>query len=264
MRTFLGRGAVLLAIALGVSCSPLPLAPTRQAAETLPFVRDFESGGLSGLYTETARTGSPSVVPGQGYLGSSGLVVEVDPADLVNNGNRAEVALYNLSPYGETLFYGWRFFIPASDPDGFQWQILAQWYQLPDFPKGETFDFFYAHPPVHLVYVPGFLEIKTTVGGERTLGRTAISKGVWHSVVFEIRFRTDERGFVQTWVDGAPVTASNGTDFRTYGATLHNRAGTYLKLGLYRGYVNQTQASSANTVVLDNLAVGRTYAEVMP
>ncbi len=255
---------VFLVSLLLASCSDLPINMPREVVIPLPILKDFEASDFDGFYLETASADSATIVPILGYLGSKAAKMSVAPGQIVNNGNRSELALYNVAPYGDTVFFGWRFFIPLSDPDDFQWQILSQWYQLPDFVHGETFDFNFPHPPVDFVYVPGFVEIFTNVGGEKRQVQKPITKGAWHLMVFEIKFSDAEDGYLQAWLDGTAITPDNGTDNRLYHPTLHNRAGCYWKLGLYRGLNNTGQAPSANTVYLDNVAVGRSYAEVSP
>ena len=250
------------------SCSLTPVNTPLPFELQLPIFKNFELGTLEGFYPELPTLSNAQMVTpppgGPLNLGTQSLQLTVAPGQEVNHGNRAEVALYQVGQYGSTVFFGWRFYIPTGDPDSFTWQIMAQWYQLPDFWKGENFDAFFAHPPVVFTYTPGFVEVQTSVGGEVTLGKTPITKGNWHSVVYEICFRDDAQGFVQVWVDGIPLTPSNGTDNRVYRPTLHNRAGTYWKLGLYRGIPSQTQAPTTNSVILDNIAVGSTYNEVLP
>ncbi len=65
--------------------------------------------------------------------GALALLCRMEPGDVANHGNRAELARYNVAQYGDEVWYGWDIFIPPDDPDGFGWQIIAQWYQLPDF-----------------------------------------------------------------------------------------------------------------------------------
>jgi hypothetical protein len=190
----------------------------------------------------------------------------VAPEDDVANGNRSELSVFDCAPYGATVCYRFSFFIPSDDPDDFKWQILSQIYQLPDYLRGETFDLFYQHPPVTVTYVPGFLELKLTVGPkEITAAKVAITKGAWHTLVLQVKLTDDNSGYVEVSLDGTAKTFDNGST-RYQHPTLHNRAGAYWKMGLYRGHrgTDAEQAKSTNSVYLDEIRVGSTLAEVYP
>ena len=54
------------------------------------------------------------------------------------------------------------------------------------------------------------------------------------------------------YVDGKPVTAFNGVDYKHYGLNVHNEVGNFLKVGLYR----DRRATQVNSVYIDNLTIG--------
>ncbi|MEK6793562.1 MAG: polysaccharide lyase [Spirochaetota bacterium] len=252
----------MLLFAIACMRTPVYEPTARTASRTF----DFETGTFAGIYTnETPRPSAAQIVSSPA-LGSYAAKITVAPEDVVANGNRSELAIYDCAPYGATVFFRFCFYIPVGDPDGFQWQIIAQLYQLPDFQHGETFDYWYPHPPVTAVYVPGYLEIHMNVGSELVVARTPITKGVWYTNVMEIYFRDDASGYVEVLVNGTPITPANGGNHRYYRATLHNKAGCYFKTGLYRGTpgASATQARSTNTIYIDDIRIGSTLAEVYP
>ncbi|MBI4976281.1 MAG: heparin lyase I family protein [Spirochaetes bacterium] len=227
---------------------------------------NFENGTFAGMYTNEVPGPAAAVIQSAIAIGSNAAKITVKPEDIVANGNRSELAIYDCAPYGATVFYRFCFYIPAGDPDDFKWQIITQLYQLPDFERGETFDWFYQHPPVYMTYVPGYIELKLTVGGEITAARTPVTKGVWHTNVLEVKLSDDGRGYVEARLDGIPYTPQSGSTYRYSHATLHNRAGAYWKLGLYRGHpvTDAGQAKSTNTIYLDDIRIGSTLGEVYP
>jgi len=260
-RTTFLTGLVLIA-ALGASCSDLPMSGGTFTSGNFPINLNFDNNSFGVLYKEAASVASIAIVPAPaGITGGSGTnccKLVVTPQDLANNGNRSELAAYHTGNYGQTMYFGWDLAVPADDPDNYQWQIAGQWYQLPDFERGETFDYWGAHPPVHIVLVPGKVQLKTTVGGDRQRAEKSFSKGVWHRLIVGIRFSDDASGSIEAWLDGQALLDS---PLRTQ--TLWNKAGTYFKFGLYRGSPGQTQASGTNTIYVDNLKIARSKAEVL-
>jgi hypothetical protein len=250
-------------IALASACSLAPLNEPYEGVD-LPFEDGFESGSASAFHMELPSSGNLELSTLERFEGAYSALLRVAPGETIYNGNRAELAVYGVAYWGQTAFFRWRFMIPADDSDAYDWQIHAQWYQLPDFQRGETFDFFFAHPPVALVFEPGFLVAKGSVGTERELGRAALSKGTWHTATVEIRFLDYDMGYVQAWLDGAPITPWNGADHRVFGPTLHSKAGAYFKVGLYRGAPWQDQATGENSVYVDDVKIAGSWAEVNP
>jgi len=250
------------------SCGPLPFAGGEPLQTWFPFTDTFESGATNARWhREVARDDAISLVtPPAGSFGSNvsakALFFAVKPGDVVNNGNRAEAAIYNCGQYQDTMYYAWDFLIPSGDPDSFDWQIIAQWYQLPDFERGEEFEGQYPHPPVTIVAIPGKIEFKTTIPDEYVVKEMAVAKDTWYRIVVAIHFDTDKDGWVQAWFGLNNGSLSQMFSDNYMVATLLNKAGIYWKLGLYRGYVNQTQATGTNSIYVDNVKIGRSLVEV--
>lgn len=250
-------GGLLLA-----SCSDLPINDPIPFPVVFPQADSFESGLNADWHREAASSSSVAIMtppgPMGGGAGAGALRCLVQPADVANHGNRAEAARYQVAQYGDEVYYGFDVYVPSSDPDDFKWQILTQFYQLPDFRRGETFDFWAAHPPVDLVREPGKLVLMKNVPSETRVADIAFSKGAVHRVLIHVRWSDAADGLVECWLDGVPLQAGGTSVFR--GPTLHNRAGAYWKIGLYRGAVGQTQAPSTNEAWFDNVKLDRTKA----
>lgn len=255
--------ALMFLVAAGCVKAPLyePVAQTTSRSFT------FEGGSFGGINTnQVPRPGAAVIQSNVVFAGLYAVKMTVAPEDDIANGNRSELSVFDCAPYGATVFYRFSFFIPTDDPDNFKWQILSQIYQLPDYLRGETFDLFYQHPPVTVTYVPGFLELKLTVGpAEITAAKVAITKGAWHTLVLAVKLMDDESGYVEVSLDGVAKTFASGST-RYQHPTLHNKAGAYWKMGLYRGHrgSDAEQAKSTNSVYLDEIRVGSTLAEVYP
>jgi len=253
-------GALLMLIA----CVKAPVYQPVSGTESKTF--GFEGANFAGIDTNQAPRPAGAVLQTNTvFAGRYAVKMTVAPEDEVANGNRSELAIYDCAPYGATVFYRFSFLIPSTDPDDFKWQILSQMYQMPDFLRGESFDLFYQGPPVTVVYVPGSLELHLAVGGDATVASVPVTKGVWHTLVLQVKFSDDANGYVEASLDGVAATFKGGGT-RLQHATLHNKAGAYWKVGLYRGHRGKDaeQARSTNSVFLDELRVGSTLAEVYP
>lgn len=90
---------------------------------------------------------------------------------------------------------------------------------------------------------------------QHEIGAFPIRKGAWSSVFFQIRWSMNGGGYIEMHADEQPVTAFNGTDYKSYRSNTYNETGNYLKIGLYR----DKQAEAINSVYVDN-----TYIEACP
>ena len=85
----------------------------------------------------------------------------------------------------------------------------------------------------------------------RTAGSRRIAKGEWLEVYMQIKWSLEDDGYVEMYVNGEPVIAFNGVDYKFYGPTVHNEVGNYLKIGLYR----DVRSTEVNSAYVDNLTV---------
>lgn len=243
------------------ACADAPLNAPIPLPVGFPLDWDFETGLDSAWHREAARPEALAVLPPPPAMtgaGTSALRLRVEPADVANHGNRAEAALYNVAQFGDEVWYGFDVFVPAGDPADYRWQILTQFYQLPDFERGETFEFWSPHPPVTLVLEPGKLVLMRNVGQETRLAEAVFTAGAAHRLLVHCRWSDGPSGLVEAWLDGTALNSGGQTSFS--GPTLWNRAGAYWKIGLYRGAPGQIQAPSANEVWFDNVRLDRTRA----
>jgi hypothetical protein len=102
------------------------------------------------------------------------------------------------------------------------------------------------------------IEIGSGDGSRRFLERTPLQYDRWHDLVYRVNLSRDPAaGFVEAWLDGAPLTLANGQT-RMYGKTIQ-AARAYLKAGIYRG-----RSHGGTTVVEhDEIAIGTTLDAVI-
>ncbi len=175
---------------------------------------------------------------------------EVQPGDLVNSGNRAEVVHCVAGGgcggevEGSERWYGWSTYWPAEFDSQPTWQLFTQWHHV-----GNT-----GSPPIEF-YVNGetmYLRTTDNAGTDHTIQWTApLVTGQWRNFLFGVRFANDTSGWVELWLDGEQVLEQTAT------RTMIDE-GNILKQGLYRN----AAIDFAQRIYHDNLRVGATRDQV--
>ena len=222
-------------------CNQGPFPPT--------FINGgFENGNFSGWLVDGGETNSIELVggdaPEQGQFS----------AKLTLNDNRVELVRTDPGNYLEERIYTWRFKIDKDFKDEPYWMLICQFHSQPDFPKGETWDNYpELRPPVSIAYEDGEARLVLIPLDQitTTLGFFPLEKGVWVDIFLQIKWSLEDDGYIEMFVDGKPVTAFNGIDYKYYGPNVHNEVGNFLKIGLYRDH----SASEINSVYIDNLTI---------
>ncbi len=248
---------------------------------------DFESNSIPGFWhTQFARPGSGVIVTDITRNGNYALKLNVKHGDYavqhdaIHGKSRAELSLRE--EYADEypmddrpIFYGWSMYLPEDyyfdqgiTHDGFN--ILGQWYHRSDLANGETWeDWLNAHggkgmPPSFQVRYEEQADGTTGLGlvwkpYPDTIAELIASKeinlGEWNDIIFEIKWSTDNDGYVKGWINGESFT--NG---KIHGRNMYNPTPKNLKLGLYRG----PNVLSENNVYYDEIRIGGSYEEVDP
>lgn len=246
--------------------------PTPEPAQTFDhFVGDFEKGNLNGFYFLVPDTLiNTRVVTGPVRKGNFALKNTLRPDDYINNGYRAELAVYNCAKYKTEVFYAFSFMIDTNYSDK-EYNLICQWQDLPDYNQGENWEatpvLHGSPPPLALIYVEGTIEIKMNDNPNSSnatflVGAAQpITKGQWNDVVAHIFWNDDNTAYVEFWLNGNIITPFNGTDYKYYQRNLFNRSGNYFKFGQYRG---KEKTSTTNTIYFDEIKIGSSYNEVAP
>ncbi len=252
----------------------LCVAGRAQCEEVAPFVGDFESGDLSQWAgREAARDDSIQIVTAPTRAGNYAARFNVRAGERVSNGNRAEIIHDNGDRAGREVWYRWSFLIPKDFVDvewkPKLWQCIGQWHDQPDAARGETWDDFPAHSPSIAVYYTSkngapAIEIWNGIYAKNEIQQVVASapivKGVWQDITFHIRWSQGGDGFVEPFLNGAPLIAPNGTEHRACGPNMWNGASHYLKIGLYRS----SEITETNSVYFDEVRSGPTRDSVAP
>jgi hypothetical protein len=243
----------------------LPIIPSPPPQPTVIadiFEDDFESKSktFSLWETEVARGNySVQIVDDYQRRGNHAVKFTLGPKDIVNNGNRSELRYQDYDPNISEVYYSWSVMLDSNYIDTGKWQILGQWHDQPDESIGETWDTYPPNnPPISLHYLNGYMYaiVSEPQGKYENASKRSKKKrvelGKWIDIVFHIYWSLEEDGFVTVWIDGENVTPYNGKDYKIYAPTIFNRAGNYLKIGLYRA----SGATVTNTVYFDNVKIG--------
>jgi hypothetical protein len=191
---------------------------------------DFETGDLSQwsrtLDIQAGTTDRLVVVDDPVREGRHALRATVKYGDLNNNGARAEVVL--ASPQfreGDERWFHWYTMFPADFVASSSWMLFTQWHSngfgvpVRLGMRGETVSF----------RVMGHQYDRAGQWDAGTLWKAPLERGRWNEYLLHVKFSDNPKiGFVELWVNGAPVVP------KTMHATLELGDSVYLKMGLYR------------------------------
>lgn len=190
-----------------------------------------------------------------------------------SNGNRAEVVHDNGDRAGSEVWYRWSFLIPNDFVDvewkPQLWQCIGQWHDQPDKSRGESWADFPGRSPSVAVYYTskdGASAIEIWSGtyaknaAQKIVATAPIAKGVWQDITFHVRWSQGDDGFVEPFLNGAPLIAPDENEHRACGPNMWNDASHYLKIGLYRS----SEIQGANSVYFDEVRIGSSRASVAP
>jgi hypothetical protein len=260
---------VLLCAALAASsCGEVPLHPLDPGFET--FACDFETGNIHDYRWSDyslAHDDSFQIVtaPEPVHSGTSAGRFIVRKGDQPTTGTRAELGLSDLYGHNTEVCYGWSFYIDPASEEVDKWQLLGQWHDAPDPLLNEDWSgYIPMSPPLSVLYQNGRLSLvlrSTELWGDgKKIGSVAVNKGEWIDLTFRIRWSVYDDGFVSATVNGTPITGSAGNGWKAKGRNLRNKAGNFLRIGVYR----DDSISTPLTVFYDDIRVAGTLAEVTP
>jgi hypothetical protein len=244
--------------------SPIPKPPSPPPQPTVIadiFEDDFESESrtFSLWKTEAVRDNSIQIVDDHARSGDYAVKFALHPGDILYSGNRAELTYQDYSPNIGEVYYSWSVMLDSDYIDSGRWQILGQWHDQPDTIIGQTWENFEQHnPPISLQYSNNYMYavIRPPLGKQERVGifskKKRVEREKWIDIVFYIYWSLEEDGFVEVWIDGENITPYNEKDYKIYAPTIFNRAGNYLKIGLYRA----DDATVTNKVYFDNIKIG--------
>ena len=252
-----------------IGCGKVPTIEQNKSFDH--FTGDFETGNLNGFNFLVPDTSTNTkIISNPVRKGKFALKNTLNPNDYINNGYRAEMAIYNCANYKSEVFYGFSFMIDTNYSNQ-EYNLICQWQDLPYYVQGEIWEpdpnLRGSSPPLAFVYVNGSLEIKMNehpssnnqtflVGNSQPL-----TKGKWYDVVSHVYWVDDNSAYIEVYLNGNFITPFNGKDYKYYKRNLFNRTGNYFKFGQYRG---KNKPSNSNVIYFDEIKIGSSYHEVAP
>ena len=258
---------IILTVLCG--CGKVPTPEPNQPFDH--FVGNFEVGNLNGFHFLLPDfTINTQIVTKPVRKGIYALKNTLRPEDYVNNGYRAELAIYNCANYKSEVFYAFSFMIDTVYSNQ-AFNLICQWQDLPNYEQGESWEsnpnLRGSSPPLALVYINGKIELKMNENpmsnnGTFLVGKAQpISKGQWQDVVFHIYWNEDSTAYMEVWLNRNFITPITEINNKFYKRKLFNRARNYFKFGQYRG---KDKTSNTNIIYFDEVKIGSSYNEVKP
>lgn len=258
--------ALALATALFLlGCSEEPARDAPPPGPAVPYrgaeLHDgFEEDALAAFW-RAGDAGSGRYAPGAVELtdelaraGRRSARITVREGDVEQRGDdgelteRAELDSGRLPVLGRDVWYGYSFLVPRDFPTVDTRLVISQWKQAE----------LEGSPLVAQRYVAGrhYATLRDLErGGRRAdFDLPPIERGRWHDMVWHLRARADEGGYVEVWMDGERVAGCAGPLASSAAAPE-----LYHKVGLYRD-----RMAAPMTLYLDEYAVGASFDAVTP
>ena len=223
------------------------------AGAAISWRGNFETGSFSQWLGTQALQGPATIVSTQVRDGRYGARFEVHPNTDPNatGGERSEVLHGTGEREGDESWWAWSsYFGDDFNPNpNTWWNIFTQWHNTDS--TGQANAIF----EVNTQYTPWKIQLRTFGGqvdeNQQIFLLADFERNRWYDFVFHVRWAPDNTGFVEVWLNGAPVVPL------TYRPTTYEGRGVYLKQGLYRGASELTSA-----VYLDGTRRGTSFADV--
>jgi len=165
---------------------------------------------------------------------------------------RSEIQLLPSGACEEILYYRWDFKIASEYVESSDWQIIGQFHDQPDPSQGESWATYPKNsPPLALRYRNGELIVAVyswDKNGVIDIARCKVEKNRWHTLDLKVFWSVGKTGTIEAWLNGESLQAPDGQSVYV-GRNCFNRAGNYLKIGLYRSNDIMTKG----TVYYDNV-----------
>ncbi|MER3319465.1 MAG: heparin lyase I family protein [Allomuricauda sp.] len=189
-------------------------------------------------------------------------------------GYRSELALVGGNPKNEEQWYEWSFMIPEDytiDEKNMGREVsIAQFHSIRNKKKEPKL---FNRPSVQFLYMEQYgknvLLLRYGWNGQKgakyenhkwkiiALDDDFI-KGKWHKVRINIKWSLTNDGYIAVWLNDKPFTPYNGVNNKVYGANMHNKKQSYLKLGFYRYWDD----SNTHDMYFDYVKAARSYFDL--
>ncbi len=261
------------------------VAQVQVAVQAPLFYDGFEGGSLDQFVTVGCCSYSATVVHNSvSRRGRSAARIELRASDsLVGASHRSELRVMSgsiVGGVGSERWYGLSIYVPNSwkvDSNPHDYQILAQWHNLPDVQLGEG----YTPPPLAIWIDKGDWSIwsywdpspvthllangqPAPPGGSKVLWRGTLDTGRWTDWVVHTKWSYGPDGLLEIWKDGTKIVSESGPN------TYNDIRPLYFMVGLYKWMWDdptQVWTQPTRTAFFDEIRIvgaGGSYAAVAP
>lgn len=185
----------------------------------------------------------------------------LDSDPIINSGVRSELAFKPEPKVKVNRWYSFDIYLPPNYIADSTPEILAQWHEIPDFDRGET----WRSPPIslwtqgnrwylHILWSGDTINTNKTAHAEiYDLGE--IKKKEWTSWVFHINFSWEADGKLEIWQQNKKIFIKNGPN------AYNDKVGEYFKIGIYKWVWSKleqrkTSITQKREVYYKNIKVG--------
>jgi hypothetical protein len=256
---------VVMSAAFSVSAADLILEDTFEqgSIDIGPDEPYNQSGNAPVISTDVARAGRFSM---KSVLKKDAVWPEI------NYRTELSVKRPEATYIGDELWYGFSIYLPEDFQFSDVWEIWAQWHDVPiDWEELRR-----KNPPLALSVKGGRYELYNIWDADRVepVNQFEIDGGNWYDLgvpkigewtdwVFHIKWSYESDGILEVWQDGKLVVKKYGPN------TYNDLRGPYFKLGIYKGWRDQSVADAVSERVVyhDELRIGgadASYADVAP
>jgi hypothetical protein len=220
------------------------------------FVENFESGEI----THKCSGNCPLTSSEYANSGKYSMKVHLDRNQSKIN-YRTEIQESSFAAYGQDYWYEFSVYLPETYIPDDTWEIIAQWHAVPDFHLGET----WRNPALSLQTTNGTWGVRsiwdtkdnTFESGKRVYSGSKMwlldnyKLNEWTTWKFHIIWSYLDDGIIEVWKNGKQVISKKGPN------CFNDNIGPYFKIGIYKGWKNNSTPSKINqrTLYFDDITI---------
>lgn len=226
------------------------------------FHNTGHTSGWSQVFEE--HNGTVETVSNVVYKGSTAIKCRQLYDSGYNGRYHSEVIKNNVKQRGDTGFYGFAFRLSSS------WQFVNQTYNIAQFIADFTDSSCEDWMPSSMVWIYG-TQLNTRVKHGTLCNQSttsfnnlaSVSRGVWHKIVIQAKWESDNTGYYKMWYDGNKVLEEyNRPTMINEDEWFQMRVGLYASGWYDDGYMAGSQ--SERQVWFDQIGAGTTFADADP
>lgn len=257
----------MLHIRLVISLMLYSWLSSAQATQLIAEITSEKSEELKLWNIESCCSYSVQISDSIAYKGTKSLRFELRKTDsIVYSGKRAEIRSYPEKT--SNRWYRFSNYLPNTYCKDSDFEILAQWHNVPDFDLGET----HRSPPISLstenghwyitiLWATDSVNTNKTITGKKIVDLGPYRYGKWTDWLFHINFSYQSDGVLEVWKNGK-------LKYSQYGPNSYNdKKYPFFKFGIYKPLWNRPDSNKVTTITkrviyYDDIKIGSTKSSV--